>query len=251
MSYSSIVHHRQGNNAGGDWNNALTANQASYYIIYGDAHYDNTTKWILRGYNGEPTYCVGGVWLKTKAAIERDEGISFPGADDDKMWANLAAPFTPDAASGQNSQPFDGNQYNLRYLAPWSNYRKTYTNLADHASSGKWKKPWELNDSKKPEDYFFIPCLGRIEYTHQVSTGIPTFTLVGAQGFYWTRTPLMCNFGSTKYHYTSAATNYDLDVPCDNAFYVNIHYNYIALSWQQNGIYMKTGMRIACSKYFK
>lgn len=251
MSYGSIVHHRQGNNAGGDWNNALTANQASYYIIYGDAHYDNTTKWILRGYNGEPTYCVGGVWLKTKAAIERDEGISFPGADDDKMWANLAAPFTSDAASGQSSQPFDGNQYNLRYLAPWSNYRKTYTNLADHESSGKWKKPWELNASKKPEDYFFVPCLGRIEYTHQVSMDIPTFTLVGAQGFYWTRTPLMCNFGSTKYHYTSAATDYDLDVPRDNAFYVNIHYNYIALSWQQNGIYMKTGMRIACSKYFK
>ena len=35
----------------------------------------------------------------------------------------------------------------------------------------------------------------------------------------------------------------------DNAFYLNLHYHYIALSWQQHSIYTKTGMRLATIGY--
>ena len=241
----NIVRHDQASNSGGVWatGKALTANQASCYVMYGDPHYDNTTKWVLEGYNGEVTYCVGGVWLKTKAAIERDEGITFPGNDDSGKFTNLAAPFTP--GPKQNNQDFNGFQYNLRYCAPWSNYRKAYTNRAAYVSTGEWKKPWELDPNKRQSDYFFLPALGHFEYNHQGSEGIPTLTLVGAQGFYWTRTPVTWNFGSSKYYYTGAAPYSDPYSGFDNAFYINIHFEYLALSWQQNSIYMKTGMQVA------
>lgn len=246
-------------------NTAITANQASFYVIYGDAHYDDTTPWTLeqyRRYNGyvDPVtsvkndtvlVCYGGIWLKKKAKIIADlpAGITWPSRDDSGQSTNLAAPFIHDEAAGQSTQPFENKQYNLRWCAPWSNYRYTYTNYAEYQATGKFKKPWELDPSKSEDDYFFVPALGRIEYEHKGSEGIPTFTLVGAQGFYWTRTPVMYNFGSTAYYFNPEGSwtghwneSYTGNF---NAFYLNIHYKYFALSWQQSGQYVKTGMRVA------
>lgn len=258
------VRHRQANARGLNlWNNgsALTANQMSYYVMYGDPHYDNTKRWVLKYYrkfneydpeDATPIICTGGVWLKKKAAIVRDEGITWPTNDDSPKATNLAAPWTQDAAAGQNWQPFEGVQYNLRYCAPWSNYRKAYTNRAKYLETGEWKRPWELDTTKDSLDYFFVPCLGRIEYNN----GKPKLTLVGTQGFYWTRTPLAYNFGGETFYYnpdlpdpypangTSVPYDYE-NTSLDNAFYLNIHYNYIALSWQQKSNYMLTGMGVA------
>ena len=236
---------------------ALTANQASYYVVYGDAHYDDTTPWTLEKYHGYNGYdgndtvmvCYGGIWLKKKDAIVRDEGITWPDRNDEGQTSNLAAPFRYDAASGQNLPAFEGKRYNLRYCAPWSNYRHTYTNYADYQLTGEFKKPWELDTSKSEDDYFFVPALGRIEYGHHITGDIPTFTLVGAQGFYWTRTPVRYNFGETSYYFNPDGTwtghwndTYD---GYFNAFYLNIHHDYFALSWQQKSQYVKTGMRVA------
>ena len=168
------------------------------------------------------------------------------------MSTNLAAPFTYDATAGQQKPTFEGKQYNLRYCAPWSNYRKTYTNYEEYKNTGVWKKPWELDTTKDSLDYFFVPCLGRIEYNN----GSPKLTLVGTQGFYWTRTPFAYNFGKTPYYYNApipsptptvgTSVPYDyVNTNRDNAFYLNIHYNYIALSWQQNSNYLLTGMGVA------
>ena len=243
---------------------ALNANEASFYVIYGDAHYDDTTPWTLQqycGYNGyvDPVsgetndtvmVCYGGVWLKKRAKIVADTGLPWPGRDDSSKSGNLAAPFIHDAET-QGAQPFENKRYNLRYCAPWSNYRHTYTNYNDFRTSGKFKKPWELDPSKNKDDYFFVPALGRIEYNHAGSEGIPTFTLCGAQGFYWTRTPVMYNFGGTAFYFDSESawnTSYTGNF---NAFYLNIHFNYFALSWQQGGQYVKTGMRVATDAMFK
>lgn len=249
-------------------------------------------------------------------------------------------------------------QFNLRYMAPPFNFRKRYTN------AGRYNTCWSPEqDGKNIDDYFFVPCLGRFEYDNKLTaakatvkypiaysdqvreetteemliegTGKPTLTLVGSQGYYWTRTPLMFNYfgnssasgndqnelyGTRFYKYTYdqngnlTSENSHLDyynfnyadyqsywelfqkgssrtaaeeeeyqdlikgkkggflnfAPGlsknairnvfrfanygtwnDNAYYLNIHHDYIALSWQQHSIYVKTGMRKATTSIFK
>ena len=261
---NSGMRHRQA-----QWSDVLTANQMSYYVKYGDPHYDNTTSWALKTYNGVYTICYGGVWLKTKAAILRDNpGLTWPNGSDDSRFGNLSA----------YDNNGNGKYYNLRYFAPANNFRTNYSNPGQFD-----KKPWELDSNKKKEDYFFLPCLGRIEYSGKGTadkwngaivpgTSEPTMTLVGSQGFYWTKTPVMYNLGTTRwcrYIYdgdTQISDQSGLDIfsPTDmkyhlyeigsyndNAFYFNIHWDYIALSWQQLGIYVKTGMRKATTSIFK
>jgi len=254
------------------WNNVLTANELSFYVRYGDPHYDNVTPWVIKTYNGTYTICYGGVWLKTKAAIIRDNSSAAT------AWTNAA-----NDASRNNSKEAWG-AWNLRYCAPMENFRTSYTNAGNFD-----KKPWELNPSKSEADYFFLPCLGRIEYNGKGTaemyggkivpgTSDPTMTLVGSQGFYWSKTPVQNNLGDTrwaKYAYGFKPLKWDQVVVSeqselekseegtmewyrwtkgdynDNAFYFNIHYNYIAVSWQQPGIYVKTGMRKATTSIFK
>lgn len=246
-------------------------------------------------------------------------------------------------------------QFNLRYMAPPFNFRKRYTN------AGRYNTCWSpKQDGKNIDDYFFVPCLGRFEYDNRLTaakaaityptigedgepyqtkttaeriiegTGDPTLTLVGSQGYYWTRTPLMFNYfgsggtGNEKYGTRFYRYVYDEANPAkllssnsyldkftfnsttnqryatlyqkrkagtltteeevelteleskyvfnehythghgysqnairnlyryatygtwnDNAYYLNIHHDYLALSWQQHSIYVKTGMRKA------
>jgi len=256
------------------WNNVLTANELTFYVQYGDPHYDNVTQWVVKTYNGTYTICYGGVWLKTKAAICRDNvGV-------EARWAQAR-----NDGSVSNSKDALG-AWNLRYCAPSQNtdYRMEYKNKNKFD-----KKPWDIDPSKKKEDYFFLPCLGRIEYNGKGTaemyggeivpgTSDPTMTLVGSQGFYWSKTPVQNNLGNTrwtKYAYGEFPTKWDQVVVSeqsglegseegsmewyrwtkgdynDNAFYFNIHFDYIAVSWQQPGIYVKTGMRKATTSIFK
>ena len=269
----------------------LTANQMSYYVVYGDPYYDNEKEWILKEYNGTRTICRGGVWLKKKAAIIRDNpSISWPDDNVFSVNGNLAAPFPGKKAAetytnakdqDNNKNIMDGLRYNLFYMAPIYNYRMPYTN------AGKMDEIHNPRDAGKDiNDYFFVPCLGRIEYQHAGSEGKPTLTLVGAQGFYWTRNAVMysntatqwCRFGygvwtvpagvlrktydnnsditgsSEMLIYKNGGDPTDLTDTgdyYDNAFYFNIHYNYIALSWQQRSVYVKTGMRLASTSIFE
>ncbi len=224
---------------------ALTANQMSYYVVYGDPHLDFETEWILVGYNGAYTICNGGVWLKKKEYICSDNGVTWPGYDDGSQFGNLCAPFPNyDTQVGFSTEDWqterlyqqEGQQYNLRYYAPADNFRVPYTREG---------KP----DASVIDHYFFVPCLGRYEYDHirpgeTSASNVPTLTLVGAQGFYWTKTPLMYDASNNKYYYGNG-NGYD------NAFYLNIHYNYLALSWQQRSIYLHTGMRVATTDLFE
>ncbi len=299
------------------------------------------------------------------------EKVYWPSHDDGATSNNSAncysAPYPSDAVEyfdiDEESKNFirlkmAGQQYNLRYMAPPYNFRKKYTN------AGRYNTCWSpAQDGKDINDYFFVPCLGRFEYDNKLTaakatvkypiaysdqvreetteemliegTGKPTLTLVGSQGYYWTRTPLMFNYfgnssasgndqnelyGTRFYKYTYdqngnlTSTNSHLDyynfnyadyqrywelfqkgssrtaaeeeeyqdlikgkkggflnfAPGlsknairnifrfanygtwnDNAYYLNIHHDYIALSWQQHSIYVKTGMRKATTSIFK
>lgn len=355
---------------GGDWNNALTANQMSFYVVFGDPYYDDKTLWILEEYNGVQTLCRGGVWLKKKEKIREYLNNTYnPGKPDhqkvywpdnnDAAHSNYSAPFpTSEVRKTKDSWPdyeevrldqLKNQQFNLRYMAPSINYRMPYTNLGRPGIH----KP--SDDGKNDEDYFFLPCLGRFEYDNELTatsngsytyyvidyvgtpkqaiattkasafsliegTGKPTLTLVGEQGYYWTRTPLMYqHLGSANYFhkyvydndgnllsewslldkYETRQEKYERyaellnkgwgsmtdeekadleelekktffykdneELPAsvfknvyryaqwlhfnDNAYYLNLHHNYIALSWQQHSIYVKTGMRIATNGY--
>lgn len=222
----------------------LNANQMSYYVVYGDPHYDNTTAWTLQYYRGfnnyqgeeTPIVCYGGVWLKKKSVIASVHGWPVD-ADSPTDNANSKSAPWPNSSSSA--------KYNLRYNAPYSNFRTPYTNLEHFNENGVWKKPWELDPTKSKDDYFFVPCLGQIVYQGSKADAnviVPTLSLVGSQGFYWTKTPVQKNEGTTKWS-VNGGNGYD------NAFYLNIHYDYIALSWQQPSIYVKTGMRLATIGY--
>ena len=305
-------------------------------------------------------------------ACEYDyQKVVWPSHDDGATSNNSAncysAPYPSDAVDyfdiDEESKNFirlkmAGQQYNLRYMAPPYNFRKKYTN------AGRYNTCWrpDQDPGKNIDDYFFVPCLGRFEYDNKLTaakatvkypiaysdqvseetteemliegTGKPTLTLVGSQGYYWTRTPLMFNYfgnssasgndqnelyGTRFYKYTYdqngnlTSTNSHLDyynfnyadyqrywelkgngsrtaaeeeeyqdlikgkkggflnfAPGlsknairnvfrfanygtwnDNAYYLNIHHDYIALSWQQHSIYVKTGMRKATTSIFK
>lgn len=263
VSWGNRARHRQawGNNLG--WDETLTANQMSFYVVYGDPYYDNTTPWTLeyyRGYNnhfGNETniVCYGGVWLKKKDKIIESlpSGITWPAQNDGNQSKVFSAPFPAKAAiqevyygSVSYLDQLAGKQFNLRFCAPVKNYRMPYTNLAHFKETGKWKTLEE--DGKNKDDYFFVPCLGRIEYQHPGAVGIPTLTLVGTQGYYWTSTPLMYNSGGSpnKFYYGN-----DTENGADNAYYLQILYDYIALSWEQPYVYVKTGMRKASTDMFK
>ena len=265
VSWTSRDAHKQASSVGGVWANAINANQMSCYVVYGDPYLDMGEKWILESYNGISTICSGGVWLKKKEYIIRDvrAGMYHTGEARSKYYKQELAPgfnyaYTSFNWPGEDNPmwnvdqqsatlPFDennkvygftgdsnvaGRRYNLRYNAPHFNFRTPL----------KHGKP--SDDSKDMNEYFFLPLLGRIEYQNPDHEGVPTMTLVGGQGFYWTRTPLQMNWGNTPYYFGT-------DYGYDNAFYLNIHYNYIALSWQQRSDYLKTGMRIANTDIFK
>ena len=258
--------HRQAQT--GSWGSTLNANQMSFYVFYGDPHYDNVTPWILDSYNGVRTICYGGVWLKKKAAIVRDSGIAWPG-DDGGTYGSLSAPFpakekivnayweydakgNKDKLKDGHLASLEGGRFNLRYCAPPKNMRMPYTNFDyDNLIEHFDKKPWDLDPSKSEDDYFFVPCLGQYNYADPDpnNLGHPTLVLVGGEGFYWTRTPLQYHGGDPKQSDPNAYGRYWYGNPddngADNAFYLNIHNKYIALSWEQEGQYVKTGMRKA------
>ena len=361
--------HRQAQ-SNADWENALTANQMSFYVVFGDPYYDNTKPWILKEYNGIETICYGGVWLKKKEKIREYlnnvynpskpdyQKVYWPD-DNDGSLGNYSAPFPSDKTRSTSSSwstwelqlinLLENQQFNLRYMAPPINYRMPYTNLGKFDTVHR-----PSDDGKDDDDYFFLPLLGRFEYDNPQTaetnvsfnyptmmdyvtpelqpimfsivegTGQPTLTLVGSQGYYWTKTPLMFQYeygGSTqfqRYVYSfegdslsnsSGLNQYSLKLSdyqeydrlrkmkwddltpaekatlqeyskmqwiCtgesveqptpmsvvkdayrynmwghynDNAFYLNLHHDYIALSWQQHSMYVKTGMRIATRGY--
>ena len=306
---------------------------------------------------------ISGPLADYNADKSEDLQVHWPKHDDSSPndVESLSAPYPTDALDhfdvDEDTKKFIelkmmGQQYNLRYMAPPFNFRKRYSN------DGRMATVWRPDqDGKKLDDYFFVPCLGRFEYDNEQTavkttvkypiaysdqvreetteemliegTGEPTLTLVGSQGYYWTRTPLMFNYfgnsntsgndqneqyGTRFYKYTYdhngnlTSTNSNLDyynfnyadyqrywelkekgssrtaaeeeeyqdlikgkkdgflnfAPGlsknairnvfrfanygtwnDNAYYLNIHHDYLALSWQQHSIYVKTGMRRA------
>ncbi len=274
ITKATVLDQAQNNvESGNPFKQGVTANQMSLYVVYGDPYLDNTTEWLLKTFNGYATVCTGGVWLKKKAVITNDlqainPDFQWPG-DDDYIWYSKwdydnggktadqkkvlrnqqSAPLPYDEVNNpqvynQGSWPaeYKDKRFNLRFLAPGFNYRTPL----------KHGKP--SDDGKDMNDYFFLPCLGYYSYTYKDKNGVdhsgkPTLILVGGQGFYWTRTPVMYNLGGTKYYYW----NYDTGAQHTNntAFYLNIHYNYIALSWQNAGDNLRTGMRVATKDLFK
>lgn len=379
---------RRNQASGGVWADALTANQMSFYVMFGDPYYDSEKEWILEEYNGVETVCKGGVWLRKKEKIREylNNVYNVGKADYQKLYwpdgndgatTNYSAPFN--AAKYLETVPAISNsektkvnalkdqQFNLRYMLPEFNYRMPYTNwdaAANDWMEGVHRPSQDTRFHKNDDDYFFVPCLGRFEYDNNQTaendvdvifptltgdyneigsktvhfdvvegTGAPTLTLVGAQGFYWTKTPVQFHWGSGtrfyKYYYADGGSSksdtppllseysnfdnyaynqaeydrwYELftkeseftdeerkeysrlysrlikDVSADpetgrfaertpntilrgiyrynryghyndNAIYLNLHYHYIALSWQQHSIYVKTGMRVATNGY--
>lgn len=191
------------------------ANEMTYYLVYGDPHFDNETTWLLENFHDGHTLCRGGVWIKKKSVIEA-EGHTFS--------KTLSAPF-PNNSATSGASALHGNRYDLRKQAPWHNFRQVYTD----------GKPANTND------YFFLPCLGMYEYTN--TTGC-TLKLVGVRGYFWTSTPLMTNDGDTKYFEWQIA--YYLQI--FNGEEKNTTLRYLALSWQDynmvNGVrYLFHGKR--------
>ena len=185
-----------------------SANEMTYYLKYGDIHRDNTTLWSIDSYTGENVLWWGyGEW-----GARVTETVRFPGYDNDEtmcrggIWIKKKAvieaeghPFSNEKAAWQ----INGQNINLREQSPGSNYMFRLYNedaqvpAAEAAAGAVASVKYGIaGDTTK---YFFLPLLG---YMHNVanSPGRNTngkdcsqnkaqYKFVGAEGYYWTRTP--------------------------------------------------------------
>ena len=95
------------------------ANEMAWYVLRGDAHWDNTTQWTAFG----KTY-TGGIWLKKLSVIAQENGKE-PGAlkDADPNGTNLLKNSNTYSISPKNGKPADsviGNYFFLPALGWYS-----------------------------------------------------------------------------------------------------------------------------------
>ena len=101
------------------------ANEMAWYVLKGDAHWDNSTQWEAFG----KTY-TGGIWLKKLSVIAQENGKE-PGAlkDADPNGTNLLQNSNTYGISPKNGKPADsviGNYFFLPALGHYNNGKLYY-----------------------------------------------------------------------------------------------------------------------------
>ena len=131
--------------------NAPNINELSWYVTRGDPHWDTQSRVIVQ--NGHlQNVNIDGIWLKTKAAIIRDN-------------SDITATRFSNAYPGN-----DGVDHDWRYTDVTTPY--PYPGV----SGGNLSHGTPANTA----DYFFLPALGFYE------EGKTTSTFYGTAGYYWT-----------------------------------------------------------------
>ena len=131
--------------------NAPNINELSWYVTRGDPHWDTQSRVMVQ--NGHlQNVNIDGIWLKTKAAIIRDN-------------SDITATRFSNAYPGN-----DGVDHDWRYTEVTTPY--PYPGV----SGGNLPHGTPANTA----DYFFLPALGFYE------EGKTTSTFYGTAGYYWT-----------------------------------------------------------------
>ena len=131
--------------------NAPNINELSWYVTKGDPHWDTQSRVMVQ--NGHlQNVNIDGIWLKTKAAIIRDN-------------SDITATRFSNAYPGN-----DGVDHDWRYTEVTTSY--PYPGV----SGGNLSHGTPANTA----DYFFLPALGSYE------DGKTTSTFYGTAGYYWT-----------------------------------------------------------------
>ena len=131
--------------------NAPNINELSWYVTKGDPHWDTQSRVMVQ--NGHlQNVNIDGIWLKTKAAIIRDN-------------SDITATRFSNAYPGN-----DGVDHDWRYTDVTTPY--PYPGV----SGGNLSHGTPANTA----DYFFLPALGFYE------EGKTTSTFYGTAGYYWT-----------------------------------------------------------------
>lgn len=171
-----------------------SANQMAWYLQYGKAHYDKTTKWYMRGFNDGYTLCRGGVWL-LKWDMMRDENGTPISSHPDYLAGRVPRIYDGNlvGAGGGNDIVSDSYQTELENSYP-GYYAPQYTNLdmgtpndnlrryydrsyctqnkrSQHRATYEQKslgETWGYDATQKPPrreigNYFFIPFAGYYE----------------------------------------------------------------------------------------
>ena len=137
------------------------ANQATYYMKYGNVHHDTETRWLLRGFDGGYTLCTGGVWILKKQYIletlSADDQAHFNNGDYDCIQHRDLRSYN--VSSGSN----DYKMYYRDFPADC---------LQAPADSEKYK-------------YFFLPRLGHMQTENFSNSQIKGMMKnVGAEGHF-------------------------------------------------------------------
>ena len=131
------------NNAVNSCKNCPNANEALWYAQYGDPRWDNEELWTTMGHLHK-----GGIWLKKKDRIARDNGKSITDL------ANAA----PDGTDYRSSNSLEGDIYKRTGV------------------------PSMLPDISEKSDYFYLPLTGHVPSLMGKMWGL------GISGYYWTST---------------------------------------------------------------
>lgn len=137
------------------------ANQATYYMLYGNVHHDTETRWLLRGFDGGYTLCTGGVWILKKQYI----------------LENLS----PDDQAHFNNGDYDcikGRDLRSYNVSSGSDVYKMY--YRDFPADNL-----QAPDDSEKDKYFFLPRLGHMQTENFSNSQIKGMMKnVGAEGHF-------------------------------------------------------------------
>ena len=160
-------------------NNTPNVNEALWYALKGDPHWDNTTPWVLHNH-----LYTGGMWLKKKSKICADEGIT-----ESYMENGFKADIGPLAGTYNTYQdyPDDGS-------AP------TFDNTAASINT-------PLTNTT---GYFFLPALGGYSNTAGSDASKVWLTDVGVKGGYWTSNCSLWETGMISFNIESGKVSVNM-----------------------------------------
>lgn len=120
------------------------ANEMAWYVVEGDAHWDNSTQWEAFG-----EVHTGGIWLKKLSVIAQENGKAL--ADfklTDPNGADLRTSYSSYDVSPISGKPADSEIGNYFFL-PALGYYNFFGQLCDLGSDGNY---WSSSASADPSD---------------------------------------------------------------------------------------------------
>ena len=142
------------------------ANEIGWYVLKGDAHWDNTTKWTVFG----KTY-TGGIWLKKLSVIAQENGkdpaaLKLKDPKGDNLLQNSDY-YSISPANGKPADSVIGNYFFLPALGFY--YNGKLDTLG--SSGGYWSSSANPSNSSDAYYLYFYSGIVYVNYSSSRSSG--------------------------------------------------------------------------------